>query len=456
MSSATKVVSLSAAMAAILLITSCATVDQRSGLTAQQPKEEAFRSRLTRQASTVNLAIGASAAELADMLNRLTPKELYRGSAKTKGLTADILRNGTMSVSAADNFLYLSIPISLKLSYGSIETLPYATTLKFKVHPKVTSDWRVDADIYYTGVTNPLPEEVGVGLFSIKPRSILDGLTLPVQQSLSTLICKKLNEKFPLKTEVGKVWSAAQKPILLDKTYSAWLVMTPQEVLLDPLYAQNNQLKLGVGLKSVAEVVVGPQPSERAPVPLPNLKLVKGMDRTFRVALNTELFYRDIVKIASPLLLNKELGENGRSVILKDLEVYGNGERLVVKVVMSGTIDGTFYLTGKPVFNSQTNLFSVHDVDFDLQSRSLLVTSAEWLLHGTIRSKIEEKLNVDLTQNIAQAREMAGKAMQRVNLAQNVFLSGTLKTVRVNDVMVERDRIAIQLYSEGETAILFH
>jgi len=32
--------------------------------------------------------------------------EIYKGSTKYRGLTADIRRNGPMAVSAADNFLY--------------------------------------------------------------------------------------------------------------------------------------------------------------------------------------------------------------------------------------------------------------------------------------------------------------------------------------------------------------
>ena len=111
---------------------------------------------------------------------------------------------------------------------------------------------------------------------------------------------------FPLKSQIAKVWNAAQKPVLLDKNYNAWLKLTPREVMLSPLYAQNNRIKLSVGINSFAELVVGPEPAAQPPVPLPNLKLVNTFDRNFRIALNADLFYRDILNIASPLLLNKE------------------------------------------------------------------------------------------------------------------------------------------------------
>jgi hypothetical protein len=182
--------------------------------------------------------------------------------------------------------------------------------------------------------------------------------------------------------------------------------------------------------------------------------LANGADKTFRVALNTDVFYQDLLAIALPLLLNKELGTDGKSVILKDLNIYGNGDRLVIKVEATGSLDGLFYLNCRPAFNPQTNQFSVEDVDFDMQSKSILLNTAAWFLHGTIRERIQEKLNMDLTQRLAQVRELAGKALARYKLADNVFLTGNVKAIKLSDVMVQKDKISIQVNAEGETTIL--
>ncbi|HEX9022913.1 MAG TPA: DUF4403 family protein [Geobacteraceae bacterium] len=447
---------LGAAVLALFLFSCAAATPHATSLNAERPKDEAFRTETKRELSSLNIGIEASAKELSDNLNRLLPRELYRGSTKTRGLTADILRNGPVALSAADNCLYLTLPVAMALSFGSFETPAIATKLKFRLNARVTPDWKIDADVHYLGLSDLMAEEVGVGPFSIKPRSIVDGITQPLQQALSGQINRKLNEKFPLRAQVAKVWSAARNPILLDKNYSAWLKLAPQEVLIYPLYASSNQVKLCLGLKSYAEMAVGPKPPAQAAPPLPRLKQANGMDRTFRVALNTDLFYRDILSIATPLLLNRELGSDGKSVILKDLDLYGNGDRLMIRVQTAGSLDGTFYLTCRPAFNAQTNAFSIEDVDFDMETRSLLLKTADWFLHGTIRETIREKLNMDLTQRLAQARDMAGSALARVNLAENAYLTGNIKRLKLNDVVVQRDRLSIQLYTEGETAIVFH
>jgi hypothetical protein len=440
-----------------LTLISCAGVNAGvKPLTAERPRDEAFRTELHKELSSLNITVETTAKDLSDTLNRLTPKSLYKGSTATRGLSADILRNGPIVVNAADNYLYLSIPISVTLSYSMFEAPAIATRLSFRLNPRVTTDWKVNADVQYTGLSDLMAEKIGIGPLTLKPRSIVEGVIQPLQKPLADLINQKLNEKFSLKAEVAKVWNSAQKPILLDKNYSAWLTMTPREVMLYPLSARDNRVQVSVGLQSYAEVVVGPAPPVRPVTPLPNLKLMNGADRTFRVALHTDLFYKDILTIAAPLLLNKEFGSDGKSIILQELDLYGNGDRLVIKAKTTGSLDGVIYLTCRPVFNPQTNVFAVEDVDFDLQTQSLLLQSADWFLHGSIRSTIQEKLNMDLTQRLVQTRELAGRALARVKLANNVLLTGTVKTMKLNDVMVQKEKLSIQVYTEGEAAVVIH
>jgi len=434
----------------------CARVNADTPSPAAEPLQNLpFRAELKKELSSLNVSIVTSTDDLANTLNRMVPQDLYKGSTTTRGISADILRNGPISTSAADNYVHLTLPVAVTFKSGYFQTPAITAKLKFKLTASVTPDWKVKPEIYYLGLSDLLAEEMRIGPLSIKPRSIVEGATQPVQRIVFDLIARKLNEKFPLKDQVAKVWLSSQKPVLLDKNYSAWLRMVPQEVLLEPLYAQYNQVRLSVGIRSFADLVVGPEPAPRPVVPLPNLKLTNGMDKTFRIALNTDLFYRDIVAIAAPLLLNKELGTDGKSIILKEFDLYGSGDRLMVKVNMTGSLDGIFYLTCKPVFNLQTRQFSVEDVEFDMENTGFLLRAANWLMHGTIRGIIQEKLNMDLTQRLEQARETAGKAMSRVALADNIYLTGSIKTMKLNDVMVQQDRISIQVYTEGETAIVF-
>ncbi len=413
------------------------------------------RAELKREVSSLNVAFEASSDELAANLNRMIGTEIYRDSTATGGMTADIVRNGAIAVTAADNYIYLTMPVTISLRYGGFKTPAISSKMRFKLSAKVTPDWKIHVEVYYLGLSDLFAEQTGMGPLSIRPRRIIEGITAPLQRAMSDLISTRLNEKYSLRAQVFKAWNAAQKPVLLDRNYGAWLKITPQEVLLYPLYAANNRVRLSLGLKSFAEMVVGPEPATSAPAPLPDLKLANGSDKSFRIALNTDLFYRDILNAASPLLLNKELGSDGKSIILKDLDISSRDDKLVVKVQAEGSYEGVFYLTCTPSFDPRTNVFSVEDVDFDISTKNILLKTAGWLLHSKIKNIIREKINMDLTQKLEQARETAQKNMEKVKLADHIFLKGKVNAIKLHDVLVMKDKICIQLYTEGETTVFF-
>jgi len=438
----------------LLSVTLCSCAGVKT-LTAERPRDEAFRPVLKQEASTLNIPIEASTGELANILSQAVRRDLYKGTANTWGMTAEVVRNGPISVSAADNYLYVTLPISLSLRYGMFETSAISLKLKFKATAGITPDWRLHAEIYYQGLSDLLAEEVAIGPLSIRPRKIVEGITQPVQRLLSDLLAQKINDLIPLKAQVAKVWSTAQRPIMLDRNYNAWLRLTPREVLLYPLSAQNNRVRLSVGISTGAELVVGPEPAPQPLLPLPNLKLVNTFDKTFRISLNADLFYKDLRAVAASLLLNKPFDSDGRSITIRDFDLYGNGDRIVIKLETQGSLDGVFYLTARPAFNPQTSVFSVEDVDFDMQSKSLLLTSADWFLHGAIRGMIQDKLNMNLNQQLERSRRLAGQSLARVPLVDHVFLKGDIKDLKFNGVIVQQDKISIQVYTEGESAIIF-
>ena len=108
-------------------------------MTAERPKDEAFRAVLKKEMSSLNVPIEASTDDLGKALNQAIRKELYKGSTKTRGLTADIVRNGPIAVSAADNYLFFTVPVSMSLSYGMFETPAITLKLKFKAMRKFLS-----------------------------------------------------------------------------------------------------------------------------------------------------------------------------------------------------------------------------------------------------------------------------------------------------------------------------
>ncbi|MGC8016103.1 DUF4403 family protein, partial [Salmonella enterica] len=63
-------------------------------------------------------------------------------------------------------------------------------------------------------------------------------------------------------------------------------------------------------------------------------------------------------------------------------------------LTLSQPIAGEIYALAKPVFDLEKNELRFENVDFTLESSSLLARSADWMLHGTLRESIEQKAHI--------------------------------------------------------------
>jgi len=434
------------------LLSGCAAT--REPLIAAPPADRPFRSEQQIDISSISVNFETTAEDLAKLLNQSLGRDLYSGPVRNSGITATVRRNGPIGITMSGDYIHMTMPATVSLGYSIFKVPEFSTGLTFKIRPSIGSDWKISADVHYTGLENQLAEEVRLGPITVQLRSTVEGAVHPLQKSLSSLVTAQVNKQFPLRQRLEKIWLAAQTPILLDRKYGAWLKLVPKEIKLTPLRADGNRARLAMGLITMADLTVGREPAREKPSPLPPLQKVNSMERSFRLSLRTELYYRELVDILSPLLIGKDFGSDGNSVLLKSIDLYGNGDSVIVRLETTGSLAGTFYLSGKPRFDPVTNRFTVEEVDFDMNTESMLLTSADWFLHGSIRERIREKLNMDLTQRVSEARDLAQKGLVSIPLADHLVLRGNIRDLGFRGALVLKDRITLQLYAEGETSMV--
>ena len=134
-----------------------------------------------------------------------------------------MLRTGPVSITANDNFIYLTLPVQLTIGYGFYESYPLRAGLKFKARVDVTPDWRLKTELYYTGLSDNLADTLKLGPLSLKPKSMVEGITQPVQRLLAPIIDNKVNDAVQLRAKVAPLWQNAFNPSMINKEFSTWL-----------------------------------------------------------------------------------------------------------------------------------------------------------------------------------------------------------------------------------------
>jgi len=207
-----------------------------------------------------------------------------------------------------------------------------------------------------------------------------------------------------LKSRFQQVWDQ------LNKAYNiyglGWLQINPQKIRINNLYALNDSLNIYLGL-SARPVISFEKPPEQSSW-VPNIGDFSHR-QGFNIFLDAVLDYDSLSNILNMQIAGKQFDLNKgpvkKSFIIKDCKLYGAGnEKLIIKVKFSGTDDGVVYFTGKPVYNKETNIIEVKDIDFDIRSKNALLKAADWLFSKKIINEISRYTKFDLTTYIDTAK----------------------------------------------------
>lgn len=404
------------------------------------------------QPSSINLSVEISAADLAAIMNQSLPTELYKGQGGL-GTSVTALRTGPVLVTASDNFIHITLPVQLTFRYGFYESYPLRAGLRFKTRVHVTPDWRLKTELYYTGLSENMADTIKLGPLSLNPKVLMEGITQPVQRLLTPIIDSKVNDAVQLRSKVTPLWQNAFTPTLINKEFNTWLKLTPERIVMSPLLAANNQIRLSIGVITGAEITVGPKPTAVPARPLPPVQHLTNFDKNFHIQLGADIFFNDMVTALTPVLLDKTFGED-KKITIKKFNLQGNGGRLVVNLTTTGDFDGELTVLAKPVYNRQNNTLTFEEVDFDTKNTGWLLSAGSWLFSSAIRSTIKEKLDSSVAEQLEKARLKASSALSSLQLAERVRLTGAVTSLSLGEATVQQDRLLVQVVAQGEASVI--
>ena len=107
----------------------------------------------------------------------------------------------------------------------------------------------------------------------------------------------------------------------------------------------------------------------------------------------------------------------------------GYGASVVLRVEFTGFADGVVYLTGTPVLDPETEQLTIPDLEFTLETRSLLMRMAAFLRADDMRSDLRSRLRIDLRTPLEAVRLQLTRALRR--RVGPVELTGSVDSLHV-------------------------
>jgi hypothetical protein len=231
-----------------------------------------------------------------------------------------------------------------------------------------------------------------------------------------------------------------------------YLQINPQKIRISNITAVNDTMVFSMGIS--ARPVITQQLPQVSRTVIPDISTSLPA-RGFNIYIDAYLDYDSLSKILNENLLHKriDLEKMGKYVILDKCSVYGaNNEKLIIKVNFSGSETGVFYLTGKPVFDAEKKILNMENLEYDIQTRDILIKSAEWLFNKRILKELQSYSSFDISQYEKMLIDKMN-AQLKAEIKPGISMTGEVKSMSINKIYPFSEKLVIRFSTSGSLDI---
>ena len=277
----------------------------------------------------------------------------------------------------------------------------------------MTPNWRLASHTNftdYTWIVQPEIHLLGGGISLTKlVQNILDKHKTAIEMAIDSAVHTELR----LDEMVKPVWRDLQSPLLISEACGLWLTPKPISVMAGPVTGNNRQITTHIRIALETQTELKPKAPEHPKTPLPILQKREQVAETSDLHLLSYIPYADINRMLAITTNNKNKKLALGSLTINEVSVYGGQQSLIVKANLSGLLDGTVYLRGRPVFDTLTNTLRVSNLDFDAETWKALSKNSNTVWHTGLRKLLERLLTIPLGDDIAKLPASIDKAFEK-------------------------------------------
>jgi hypothetical protein len=310
-----------------------------------------------------------------------------------------------------------------------------------------TLSWKDEGEVQFL----PLPWELKwvrpCELTAFKVR-LEDVLELPLVrdrvEAAITQAVKRIPEAIRIRPLADQVWHQLQTPRLV--LPGIWLVVRPESLSLGPLSGSGKVLETTVSLRARPALTDSVRASDTGRI-LPPLRVEATADGDFHLDAQASVPERTIDSLLTATLSGRDFDAGGRVVRISGARLYGGGDKAILGLTLVEPIQGDIFLRGRPEYDSSAKTLRLADLEFDLQTRSYLAKTADFLLHGKILYALRKAAAVDLRRFLPQLADL------RIPAGEAGEVRVSLQDLKPVGLSLEGGRLQAWLRAQGRAVV---
>jgi hypothetical protein len=408
------------------------------------------------QASIVNIPVNIGADELERTINAKTNNMIFYEDYDYNNEGGDnimmkIMKSNVINVWFEGNYMYYRVPVSLWIKKNLVVSELEANgeiALKFKSFFKLKEDWSIET---YTNVESYdwIKQPVLKVGFDMPVTSIANTVLDRNKTLIAGIIDKQVRENLNMRQNIQDTWNTMQTPIKLNDEYKTWVKITPKSISLSPISTANNSIATNISVSAITEVHIGSAPAFRTNTFLPNFSYGGQNTNDFSVTVSTDVPFTEAEEMAKLKMVGQTFGDASKQVKVENLELFGQGDKMVINTTLSGAYNGQVYLVGKPLYDPVTKSITMDNLDFELKTKNFLAKSANFLFHKTLVNKMKDSMKIPLEQQLTEMKNMISSSLTNYVVTKGITMNGTVDHLDIQKIYLTQNGIKIEVLSNG-------
>lgn len=414
-----------------LLFIGCSTTQKIEAL--KPPPSDDTPMVFNTKASYVNMPLEITLAEIENQLNKVLTGEIYSDTDIEKDKTElKITKTGAIQLREINGKIETIFPLKIwaKFKYG-IDFMGLNDTKEVNLNGILTvtsdvklSNWKLETNSNINDIQWTESPSINIAGKNIPITYIINPAISIFKAKISAKIDESIQKTCDFKPQVLNVLEKMSAPFLMSEQYQTWFKLIPLEVNVTDAILSDSKIKMNLGLKCNMQTIVGMKPKSSFDKLAIQFKAVDKINDKFTANVAAISTYESASKVISSNFKGKSFESGSKTIVIQKVDLWQKEGKIIIALDMTGSINGTIYLSGIPNYNTVTKEIYFDQMDYVLNTKGLLTKAASWLLQGVILKKIEENCRYSIKQNLEEGKKSMLPYLNNYSPMKGVFVNG--------------------------------
>lgn len=441
----------------VLLIVSCATTNKIEAL-KPLPSDD---SPMVYKSSTsfVSMPLEISLKEIEKQLNKKMTGLIYEdNNMKDDKQELKIWKTAEIKITENNGKIQTVLPLKVwaKFRYGT-NFMGLNDTREVNLNGTITLLSNAKMSNFKLTTNSKIEDYV----WNESPSIVVAGKNVPItyiinpmlslsKSKISKMIDDAINSLPDFKPMVLDVLENMSTPFITSDLYQTWFRLEPIEVYVTDAALDKTKIMMDLGLKCNMLTMVGQEPKnifDRKAVAFKPVTKIPDKITANIAAIST---YESASRIITKNFRGQEFASGKRKIIINEVNLWQKDGKIIVQLLMNGSLNGTIYLAGIPKYNPETQEIYFENMDYALDTKGLLTKTANWLLQGVILRKIQESCRYSIKPNLEEGKKSMLPYLNNYSPMKGVFVNGIMNNFEFEKVEITNKAIIAFLKTTGK------